>query len=56
MLPMAKIVRSIIESGVSLKEMEFRLGMDKEEIERLNDRRGTPTRVSESSKGFSESW
>ena len=55
-LPMAKIVRSIIESGVSLKEMEFRLGMDKEEIDRLNDRRGTPTRVSESSKGFSESW
>lgn len=55
-LPMAKIVRSIIESGVSMEEMRIRLGMDKEEVERLNDRRGTPTRVADSSKGFSESW
>lgn len=54
--PMADIVRDIIDSGVAEHEIAVRLGMEKEEIQRLNDRAGVPTKVARASKGFSESW
>jgi len=52
-LPMAEIVRSMVDEGVSPKEIERRLGMDKEEVVRLVDRSGMPQKVG---NGFGQSW
>ncbi|WP_208457783.1 ParB N-terminal domain-containing protein [Burkholderia sp. BCC0405] len=46
-IPMADIVRSILESGVSADETGRRLGMEAEEIDRLADRSGMPRRIGE---------
>ncbi|MBB5411681.1 ParB-like chromosome segregation protein Spo0J [Paraburkholderia sp. HC6.4b] len=44
-LPMAGIVRTIIEAGVPVPEIERGLGMEPEEVDRLADRSGMPERV-----------
>lgn len=46
-LPMADIVRTILEAGVSADETGRKLGMEPEEVDRLTDRSGMPRRVGE---------
>jgi len=55
-LPMAKIVRGIIEEGVSKEEIQCRLGMEDEEVNRLVDRSGMPQQTSKQQEGFGNSW
>jgi hypothetical protein len=43
----------MIDRGVSAKEIERRLGMDKEEVVRLIDRAGMPKKIG---NGFGKSW
>ena len=52
-LPMSKIVLSMIEDGVPRTEIARRLGMEDEEIERLTMRLGMPARAG---KGFGKAW
>lgn len=44
-LPMAAIVREMLADGVSEKAVMKRLGMDREEVTRLNNRAGMPDQV-----------
>ena len=54
-LKMASIVRELIDKqGMSDEEVGVRLGMDREEVERLYDSSGMTERGS--SKAFSEAW
>lgn len=53
-LQMAKIVRSMIEDGLGEKEICKRVGMEREELERLLDRAGMT--VKGSAEGFGRSW
>ena len=53
-LPMADIVRGMIVDGVSEKELIKRLGMDKEEVARLNNRAGMPDQ--NKSTSFNNAW
>lgn len=52
-LPMASIVRSMYEAGVTRDEIMRRLGMEDEEVDRLLISSGTPTKLG---KGFGQSW
>ena len=52
-LRMADIVHSMLESGISAAELMRRLGMEDEEVIRLNDRAGMPEK---SPEGFNQSW
>ncbi|MEY4952037.1 MAG: Faecalibacterium phage Taranis [Pseudomonadota bacterium] len=53
-LPMANIVRSMYEDGVPQEEIQKRLGMEDEEVERLLDRSGMTVRGS--AEGFGRAW
>jgi ParB-like chromosome segregation protein Spo0J len=57
-LPMANIVRSMVTWGVSNEEIERRLGMESEEVDRLVDRSGMPRRVGEreANNSFGRAW
>jgi ParB-like chromosome segregation protein Spo0J len=55
-LPMAKIVQSIIEEGHSKEEIQVRLGMENEEVDRLLDRSGMPNKAAVKTDGFGKSW
>jgi ParB-like chromosome segregation protein Spo0J len=57
-IPMADIVRTIIEAGVTTEETGRRLGMEPEEIDRLTDRSGMPRRVGERQANgrFGRAW
>jgi ParB-like chromosome segregation protein Spo0J len=44
-VPMASIVRDMIDAGVPMREVQTRLGMEDEEVERLVDRAGMPERM-----------
>lgn len=55
-LPMANIVRGIVAEGVSKEEIQSRLGMEDEEVERLIDRAGMPTQAARRQEGFGASW
>lgn len=44
-VPMAEIVARLIESGMTPDEVQQRLGMDDEEVDRLSDRGGMPMRA-----------
>ena len=57
-LPMADIVRTILEAGVTADETGRRLGMEPEEIDRLTDRSGMPRRVGERQANgeFGRAW
>lgn len=52
-LPMASIVRGMIEDGVPEEEVCRRLGMEDEELARLLNRAGMPAQTG---KGFGKSW
>lgn len=53
-LPMADIIRNMIADGVSDKELMKRLGMEKEEVARLNNRAGMPDQIK--ADGFNQAW
>lgn len=53
-LKMADIVRSILESGITEGELMQRLGMEKEEVVRLNNRAGMPEQIGNSD--FGKAW
>jgi ParB-like chromosome segregation protein Spo0J len=53
-LPMANIVRTMHEDGVPQDEIQKRLGMEDEEVERLLDRSGMTIRGS--ADGFGKAW
>lgn len=55
-LPMAGIVRNIMAEGVSKEEVQARLGMEDEEVERLVDRAGMPEQAGRKQAGFGNSW
>lgn len=55
-LPMASIVRGIVDEGVSKEEIQARLGMEDEEVDRLVDRAGMPTQAGRKQEGFGSSW
>ncbi len=53
-LKMAEIVRSMIADGVSDKELMTRLGMEREEVARLNNRAEMPEQIK--ADGFNKAW
>ncbi len=53
-LPMATIVKQMIADGVSEKELMKRLGMEREEVARLNNRAGMPQQIK--ADGFNQAW
>ena len=53
-LPMAEIIRQMVVDGVSEKELMKRLGMDREEVARLNNRAGMPDQIK--ADGFNQAW
>jgi ParB-like chromosome segregation protein Spo0J len=55
-LPMASIVQNIIADGISKQEVQARLGMEDEEVERLVDRAGMPEQAGRRQAGFGASW
>jgi ParB-like chromosome segregation protein Spo0J len=55
-LPMAEIVRTIIAEGVPKEQIEQRLGMEDEEVDRLEDRAGMPDQVARERQEFGKSW
>jgi ParB-like chromosome segregation protein Spo0J len=46
-LPMAEIVRAMLDEGVSAEDICARVGMDREEVARLSNRAGMPERMKE---------
>lgn len=55
-MPMAEIVRGIIDDGVSSEEVQARLGMEDEEVNRLLDRTGMTKKTEATQPGFGKSW
>ena len=55
-LSMANIVRGIVDEGVSKEEIQARLGMEDEEVDRLVDRAGMPTQAGRKKEAFGDSW
>ncbi len=53
-LSMADIVRQILADGVTEKELMKRLGMEREEVIRLNNRAGMPNQIKASE--FNQAW
>lgn len=56
-VPMATIVRSMLEGGMPMAEVQQQLGMEDEEVVRLADRAGMPARMLGRGGGaFGSSW
>jgi ParB-like chromosome segregation protein Spo0J len=55
-LKMADIVRSMVDDGMDGKQIMTRLGMEKDELERLLDRSGMPSRATREVAGFGRAW
>ncbi len=55
-LKMADIVGELTRNGHSTEELEERLGMDEEEVDRLSDEASMPDRVSRDNDGFNSAW
>ena len=53
---MAELVRELLESGETPEVLGELLGMEDEEVERLADRAGVPTRISREKTEFSQGW
>jgi hypothetical protein len=52
-VPMADIVRSLIDQGMTKKQLGIELGMEDEEVVRLLDRAGNPDKLG---TGFGKAW
>lgn len=55
-LPMAEIVSSMIEEGISIEEICSRMQMESEEVVRLANRKGIPKTSIVSDHQWSKSW
>lgn len=55
-LKMADIVRAMVDDGLDGKQIMARLGMEKDELERLLDRSGMPHRATREVAGFGRAW
>lgn len=55
-LKMAEIVGGLIEKGVSLEEICYRLQMETEEVKRLANRKGIPQTAIVTNAAWSKSW
>jgi ParB-like chromosome segregation protein Spo0J len=55
-LPMADIVRALLEGGIASSDVQFLLQMEDEEVERLAERAGMPQVVSRDSPEFAKGW
>ncbi len=53
---MADIVRQMVDEGIPESEMQKRLGMENEEIIRLNNRAGMPDQVGIKTPDFNRAW
>ena len=53
---MAHIVRQMLADGLSEKEIMLRVGMEREEIARLNNRAGMPAQIGAVSPDFNQAW
>jgi ParB-like chromosome segregation protein Spo0J len=56
-IPMADIVRNMLDEGVSVQDLVKRLGMEDEEVARLADRAGMPERMRKrGAEQFGREW
>lgn len=55
-LRMADIVRSMVDEGIPQKEIQKRLGMESEEVLRLNNRAGMPDQMAANGGTFNNAW
>ena len=55
-LPMAEIVRSLLDNGHDREDVMFYLQMEAEEVDRLYERAGVPEKVARKATGFGEGW
>lgn len=55
-LPMAGIIKEMLDEGVEAKEIQKRLGMEKDEVVRLAQREGIPMSDLIKNGDFSKSW
>lgn len=55
-LKMADIVENLLRNGTPLEEIQTRLGMEREEIIRLANRKGIPKTAIISNSAWSKSW
>jgi hypothetical protein len=55
-LPMAEIVRGMVDAGVPRDAIQTRLGMEDEEVDRLIDRAGMPAKAGQQQPGYGKSW
>ena len=55
-LPMAEIVRALLEGGIASEDVQFLLQMEDEEVERLAERAGMPTVISRDDPNFAKGW
>lgn len=55
-LPMAKIVKGLMEAGVDQEDICFLLQMEQEEVSRLSERAGMPGVVAREGADFNRGW
>lgn len=55
-LPMAEIVRALLDGGINKDDVQFLLQMEEEEVERLSERAGLPEVVSRDGAVFNKGW
>lgn len=55
-VPMARIVRRIVDDGVPARQIQKRLGMEAEEVSRLVNRAGMPSQVRKVAPAFNKAW
>lgn len=55
-LPMAEIIREMLDGGVDAEEIQFLLQMEDEEVERLAERAGLPAVVARKHADFNAGW
>lgn len=55
-LPMAEIVRALLDGGIASEDVQFLLQMEDEEVERLAERAGMPTIVTRTNQDFGKGW
>jgi ParB-like chromosome segregation protein Spo0J len=54
--PMAEVVRQLLTAGNAVEDVCFLMQMEPEEVDRLADKAGMPTRVSRDGTDFSKGW
>lgn len=55
-LPMAEIVRALLDGGIASSDIQFLLQMEDEEVERLAERAGMPTVITRETTDFGKGW